>query len=255
MTVGALGPHIDEPEKSGSMIEAADESAVVATICDIRIIGARLDEAGLAADIVPLAARNAARESAGAADAGIVLLRAADAIGKVIGGLDVIELRRREILIGPRLPARVRHACTAVAGLDHALSIVRRDPQIVIVSVRLVQYGEVLSTVRALHQRDVRCIHEIRIDRVCHDTRVVPGALANAVVAVDEAPRRAGVVRAIEAARIGLDERPDQRGLGARYLHADASEHSMREPGVMGELRPVLSAIGTLVDARAGTAG
>src|SRR5206468_657280 len=99
-THGVVGPGEDVALLAGADVEPR-EVAVAARVHDIGIIGARRDPAALAAThLVPVLFPNratvgAARDAHGA----VVLLRAADLVGRVRGGDDVIELRRRLVVL------------------------------------------------------------------------------------------------------------------------------------------------------------
>ena len=81
------------------------------------------------------AASSAASGSAGDADGAVVLLRAANVIRNVNGRGYVVKLRGRILLAGPGFTAVDRNIRAAVVRVDHALRIVRRDPQIVLIAV------------------------------------------------------------------------------------------------------------------------
>src|SRR5436190_16164423 len=67
----------------------------------------------------------------------VVLLRAIDAIGKLVVDRYAIKLRRRLVhLSGPRGCAVQRDIRSAVVGVDHFFRIIGIDPQIVVVSMR-----------------------------------------------------------------------------------------------------------------------
>src|SRR2546426_10936401 len=71
----------------------------------------------------------------------------------------------------------------------------------------------------------------------------------------DVAPRRPAVIRAIHAALVGLDQRPDAGRLGRRRRETDVAPHSSRQAGVVGDLGPVLAAVGGLEQPAALAAG
>src|SRR5204863_9505200 len=85
------------------------------------------------ANVIPITDVDAAGLAARPAQRRVVLLRAADAIREMIGGDDVIELRRRLILLRPGAAAVERHVGAAVVALDHALRAVGCDPEVVVV--------------------------------------------------------------------------------------------------------------------------
>src|SRR5260370_42547484 len=77
-----------------------------------------------------------ARPMAGNANAGVVLLCAADVIRNVLGRGDVIQLRGRETLRRPGASAVSGNRTAAIVAIDHALRIARVDPQIVMIGMR-----------------------------------------------------------------------------------------------------------------------
>ena len=113
---------------------------------------------------------------------------------------------------------------------------------------------ERLATVDRLHERDVVVVDDVRVLRVGVDLRVVPRALAEIAVRVDQLPRVAAVVRAKDAAGIGLDVRPEPVGVRAGHGDADVSPEPFRQAGIAGDLRPVVAAVGRFEHPAAGAA-
>src|SRR5207244_13056669 len=112
---------------------------VGAGVHDRRVAGLRRDVARLAAsDRVPVAHRDgtvirATRDRHGR----VVLLRSVDAIGELVVGDGVVELRGRLVVhAGPGGTAVQRHRGAAVVPFDHTARIARVDPQDVTVAVR-----------------------------------------------------------------------------------------------------------------------
>src|SRR5439155_23032638 len=101
--VRTVRPGIDETPEAGLMVPPRQEARVVAAIGDVGLVGAGLDMARLARDVVPLVAVDPAGPAARPAHAGVVLLGAAHAVGEVIGRRDVVELRGGVVLVGPGL--------------------------------------------------------------------------------------------------------------------------------------------------------
>ena len=66
----------------------------------------------------------------------IVLLRASNVIGHIIGSHDMIQLSGDIILLCPSLPSIDGDIATAVVGVDHPLRIIRIDPEIMVVAMR-----------------------------------------------------------------------------------------------------------------------
>ena len=121
------------------------------------------DPAGFAAArLEPV--RDVQRAAARAAERGVVLLRAADVIRKVRRRDDVIELCGREILVRPGLAAVDADLGAAVVGLDHAIGVLRIDPEIVRVAVAHAPHGaEGLAAVGGLHERHVVVVDDVRV--------------------------------------------------------------------------------------------
>src|SRR5438445_13893278 len=159
--------------------------------------------------------------TAGPAHAGVVLLRAAHAVGEVIGRRDVIELRGGVVLVAPRLPTVERHVRAAVVRLDHALRVVGGDPHVVVVAVRIAEDFERLGAIGGLVGQHVQRVDGVRVLGIGGDARIVPGPLAQLPFGVDVAPRRPAVIRAIHAALVGLYQRPDAGRLGRRRRETD----------------------------------
>ena len=108
-------PDVDRAALAGPAVDARQQAAVAAGVEDVDVPRVGRDVAALAAaDRVQLAGA-AARHAGGR----VVLLRAAHVIRHVRGREDVVELRRRIVLIGPALAAVGRHVRAAVVAVDH----------------------------------------------------------------------------------------------------------------------------------------
>ncbi len=83
--------------------------------------------------------------------------------------------------------------------------------------------------------------------------RVIPGALAEAVVVGEDVPGFAAVVGAEDAALLGFDDGPDAIGIGAGDGDADAAENGFGQ-AVAFEFLPGGAAIGGAIEAAAGAA-
>src|SRR5689334_18338396 len=120
------------------MIVTRRESTVRTGEHDLRILRRRRDPTRLAAaDVVPIARSDSTFSRATRnAHGRIVLLRTVYVVRKIVVERDAIKLRRGLILLGPTPPAVVRNVRATVVAFDHAIRIVWRDPQIVIVAVR-----------------------------------------------------------------------------------------------------------------------
>src|SRR3989475_10145926 len=91
-----------------------------------------------------------------------------------------------------------------------------------------------------LFRSHVQRVDGVRVLGIGEDARIVPGPLAQLPFGVDVAPRRAAVIRAIQAALVGLDQRPDAGRLGRGYGETDGAPHSPRQAAVAGGPRPGL---------------
>ena len=114
-----------------------------------------------------------------------------------------------------------------------------------------VDLPERAAAVARLVEDDIGGVDGVGILRVRRELHVIPGAHPQLVVVVDPRPRGSAVVGAVDAARVGLDQRPDPRWLGGRDGEPDVPEQSVRQPGVLRELLPVGAAVGGLEDAAA----
>ena len=162
---------------------------------------------------------------AGAAQCRVVLLRAADVIREVIRRDHVIELRRGEVFVRPRLPAVDAHLRTAVVGLDHALVVLGVDPKVVRVAVvHATAHGtKRLPAVGRFHERHVVRVDDVGVLRVGVDLGVVPRALPQVAIVVRALPRRTAVIGSKDAARIGFDVGPDAIRISSRHRDADVA--------------------------------
>ena len=196
-----------------------------------------------------------ARGAAGGAHGGIVLLRAVDVVGKIVVERHAVELRGGLIVDArPGAAAVVGDVGAAVVALDHALRIVGRDPQIVIVAVRRADGGEGAAAVDRTVHADVERVDCVGVLRVGEDVAVIPGALAQDVLVVDLGPGAAAVVGAEDAAIGGFHQRPDAVRIGRRNGDADASEHAARQAGSARNVGPGIAAVGRFEEAAAGAA-
>ena len=254
MAVGAVRPGADHAPEARLVVHAREKARVVPAVGDVGLVGASLDVARLARHVIPLGAVDPARPAARTAHARVILLCAAHPVGEVVGGRDVVELRGREVLVGPGLAAVERDVRAAVVRLDHPLRVVGGDPEVVVVAVRIGDVPKRHATVRRAIQPRVHRPDRVGILGVGKDLHVVPGALAELVVTVHVLPGRAAVVRAVHAALLGLDQGPHPRGLRTRHREPDIAEQPGRKPGVVSEFGPVLAAVGGLEDPAARTA-
>ena len=241
-------PGVDVALEPVAHILAGEVAGVAARIDDVGIdrIGCHVSRLA-AAGVVPVADRNATRLAAGGAERRVVLLRAAHAVREVVRGGDVVELRGGEVLLAPRRAAVGAHHRTAVIALDHAERVVRRDPQVVVVAMRDIDLRlERLPAVGALEELHVERVDDARVLGVGDEARVVPRALAQVAVAVEELPGRSAIIGTVGATRVGLDLRPNAARVHRRDCDSDLAEHPAREAGVGGELLPGGATVGGL---------
>ena len=145
VAVGIFGPFLDALRLIGAAIEAREDGAFVVGVDDVRIARVGNDVAAFAAaDGVPIARRSLAVIAARAnADGRVVLLRAVDAVLKIVVGGDVVELRGRLVVLrGPVFAAVDADGGAAVVAVDHAICVVGIDPQGVMIAVRSVEACE-----------------------------------------------------------------------------------------------------------------
>src|SRR4029077_8533550 len=121
---------------------------------DIRVIGPGLDVARLTRHVVPLRPVDSTGPATRPAHPGVVLLGATYSIREVVRGLDVIELRRRHVLVGPGFAPVEGDVGTAVVPFYQTVGVVGRDPQVVVVAVRIDHVAERDPTVRGLEEVD-----------------------------------------------------------------------------------------------------
>ena len=185
--------------------------------------------------------------AAGDAHGGVVLLRAVDVVREILVERHAVELRGGLIVHGaPGAPAVARDGGAAVVALDHAVRIVGRDPQVVIVAVRRAKVAERAAAVDRTVNAHIERVDRVGILRVGEDVRVIPGALPQDVLIVHLGPVAPAIVGAEQAAVGGLHQRPHALRIGRRDGDADAAEHAARQPGRVRDLGPGVAAVGAL---------
>src|SRR5438270_7885425 len=100
----------------------------------------------------------------------------------------------------------------------------------------------------------VEAVKTVGIFGIGEDVGVIPGALAKVIVIVDELPLLAAIVRAVEAAFLGFNLRPDAIRIGRRNSDADLSQNPGRKTVAL-EMFPSRAAITGAIEpaARAAT--
>src|SRR5581483_228265 len=143
-----------------------------------------------------------------------------------------------------------------IAAENHAIGVVGRDPElVVIVAARrsLERLAERLAAVARTVDAGVRDVDEIGVLRIGDDLAEVPAASPDALIARRLRPRRAAVVGAEEAALLRVDDRVHAAGPRGGDRQPDAAASLDRNPRV--DLLPVVAAVGRLEDPAAGTVG
>ncbi len=149
--------------------------------------------------------------------------------------------RRRSIIVG-----------AAVVAFDHALGIVGRDPQVVIVSVRRPNRAVTSAAVIRSNRTSPRSAHRRRLRssdrrRCASNTR---RAVADRARSLHARPVAPAVVGAEHAPVFGFDHRPNAIRIHRRNSHAHASLHAARHPRRARQIRPRIAAVRRLPQAR-----
>src|SRR5581483_11586921 len=238
-------------------VVTADRAAVAAGVGHLRVLRVDRHPGALAAagDVPVLAIDAASRGARGQRHRRVVLLAAVHPVGELVVHGHAVELRRR--LVGLRRPGAAAvegDVGAAVVALDHRAGIIGRDPQVVVVTVRRAHRCEGLAAVLRLPHRGVEHVERAGVLGIGEDVRVVPGALDEVAVAVDQAEAAAAVVAAVDAPLLlVLDERPDAVRARRRDREPDAPQRAGGQ--ALGERPPRIAAVDRLVDAAARAAG
>src|SRR6266581_3938610 len=150
VAVGIERPLLDVLHLVGAAVEAGNVAEVGAGINDVRIARGNGNVAAFAsAHSLPVRAVDvSAVAGSGNTNGGIVLLRAIDAVRKIVVRGHMIELRGGLIpLRGPILAAIDGNGCAAVIAVDKAIGIVRINPQAVVIAVRGIEAFEGFAAV------------------------------------------------------------------------------------------------------------
>src|SRR5205823_4944645 len=247
------GMYRDVAQVAGAVIVARHLPAVGIGVDDLRVARVGCDVAAFApADLIPvLPADDALVVTAGDGDGAVVLLRAVDAIRPVVVHGDVIELRRRLIVLrSPALAAIDGDGRAAVIAVDQAPGIARVYPQRVMIAVRRRQQLEILAAVGGAKGARVEHVYGIECDRIGEDVRVVPGTLPEAVIGIDPHPAVATVVGTEHPALLRLDGGIDAVGVRAGHRHPDAAQRPVGQAVVLEEL-PGEAPVGRSIQPRA----
>src|SRR5262249_51766958 len=137
MSAGVVRVNTNGPGLPRAAVVAGDVAAVFAGVDDLGVAGIEGDVPGLAAaDILPVADHDAARETVARVGLGAdVLHTAADAVRDAVVAADVIELGDRQRWAVPRRAAIDGDVHAAVVAVDDPPRIFRVDPDVVMVAV------------------------------------------------------------------------------------------------------------------------
>ena len=225
-----LGPHADEPRLPRAAVVSRDDPLVLAGVDDVGIVGTHRDMSGLStADREVVGSGHAGdRRAARDAHRGVVLLAAVDPVRRAHVRGHVVELRGRLVVhAAPALATVERHHAATVVALDHAVRVIRIDPEIVVVAVRDRHLHERLAAVVRSPRVDVQHPRRLGILGIRVDVVVVPGALAQVAVLAAALPVVAAVVGAEHRAVLRLDDREDASALRGRSGDADLAQDAL----------------------------
>ena len=156
-------------------------------------------------------------------DRGVVLLSAVESIGKLVVQPDAIDFRGWLIqLRGPGATAVERNIGAAVVGLNHDVSILRTDPDVVIVAVRGAKNRKCLAAVGGFKESLCACVNDIGICRISAERDVIKWTLDHrrgnrCRLRIHCCPGLSRVVRSIKpTARLCFDQRIDSIRFGGR---------------------------------------
>ena len=181
---------------------------------------------------------------AGNAHRGVVLLRSAHMVGKVVGDIHMVQLGGHIRLAGPGLAAVHRDIAAAVVRVAHPLWIVGIDPEVVLVSVRRTDHMvEGFAAVVGAVEAGIERVHPVRIHRVGVHPGVVEGALAEFPLVVREPPGGAPVVGAEHAAFGRFHDGPHPIRIRRGNGDPDLADGPFRHSRVLRQLDPGVAAV------------
>src|SRR5579883_888236 len=251
---GSLGPDRDIARLLRAIVIARHISLIAAGVDNIGVIWAHSDIAALAAtDLIVVGESNRAEvRAAGQRDSRVILLRAIDAIGRLVIGDHMIKLSGRLIIDrGPAIAAVEGHARAAVVAADHALCIAGIDPEIVIIAVWHRNLDKGLSAIDRLIAALIEYPERLGVLWVSIDMMVVPGAFAQIRILREPFPGSSRVVRTENRAILSLNDSPDAILLRARHGHADLAEQTAGQALMARNIGPGIPAVGRLKEAAA----
>src|SRR2546429_8239188 len=158
----------------------------------------------------------------------MVLLRAIHAVGEIVVGGHVVELRRRLIALrGPVLATVDGDGGAAVIAVDHAIGIVGIDPQAVMIAVGGIEAFERFAAIVRTEQAGVGDVHLVGIFGVRPNVGEIPGTLTKTMIVVNQGPGGAAVIATVETAFFRFDKRVNHVRIGAGNGHANAAERAL----------------------------
>ena len=164
------------------------------------------------------------------ADIRVVLLRAVNVVGERVVHSNVVKLcSGLVVLCGPVFAAVGRDAGPAVAHVGDAIWVRRINPKPVMIAVTRGQESEIFPTIDRFKKPGVYKVNRVRGLRVSINFAEIPGALAKPAIVIHASPMLPGIIRAVEAAILGFDDRIDAVRIGARNSDADLAEDSARK--------------------------
>ena len=169
-------------------------------------------------------------KSTGYGNSRIILLCAVQAVRELIVKCKAVELRGGLIeLAAPCTTGIEGYAGTTVVALDHQVGVVWVDPEYVGIAMGYRDAGKTFAPINGLHKADVEVVHCIFVLGVGIYARVVPGALANAVIATDFGETFTTVFRAIQTTFgffLGFHLYPNPGGLYRRNGDANPANQT-----------------------------
>ena len=213
VTHGVIRPHIDGPCGFFHMVNPGQVSAIASTVnnvvvrrinCDMRGFTPRCrlpigfgDSKSIAAVIDP--------------NSGVVLLSCIYAVREGVVCRHPVKLCRGLVVIGrPGFSTVITHLGPTIIPDNHAVSVFRRDPQIVVIPVRGVEGFEGAAAIGRAVITNIQHIHQIGVLGVCIDTGVIPGALTKLALAIDLGPGFSSIVTAVKSSFVLVfDDRPN----------------------------------------------
>ena len=184
------------------------------------------------------------------------MLGAVEAVGKLVVQRKAVKFGGRLIeLAAPGTASVEGDTGAAVVALYHEVGIVGVDPEHVGIAMRHTDAGESFAPIDGLHEADIEVVDRVFVFGVGINARVVPGALADAVVATNPGEGFTPVVGAVQAALgffDGFNLHPNAGSFGGRNSDTHPAYHAGGEP--TAEFFPGVAAIKAFPNASFGAA-